>query len=255
MIECFLRSIYVTSSGGYFIMVGYNNSFLLSNPFTRIKKIINVSTFEVKSNIFANHVLLAFGKCSDEFVLVVLCKSSRSLCVYQSQNCDWVTYSTMGNPGRVVDFMVSHNIIYVVTDKANIGGTQLEFWDDKKLQKCSTLPAPPYGTDSHMLDWCFRHLQYEFTELQLSLESENLISELVKFLDSSSVAALSDPYNEHKEVSAVEALSEIHRYISPSLDQASLPFQSCFIGYLDTFSKLLTIFPLNCQRLFQSDEE
>jgi len=64
------------------------------------------------------------------------------------------------------------------------------------------------------------------TELQHSLESENPISKLVNFLDSLSNAALSDPYNEHKEVSAVEALSEIHRYIcSLSLDQASLQFQ------------------------------
>jgi len=32
--------------------------------------------------------------------------------------------------------------------------------DDKKLQKLITLPAP-HGERSHLLDWCFRHLQYE----------------------------------------------------------------------------------------------
>jgi len=87
MMEYFLHSIYVTFCTGYFIMARYNNSFILINPFTRIQKVINVSIFEVKSNIFAYHALLAFGKCSDEFVLLVLCKSSRSLLVYQSQNC------------------------------------------------------------------------------------------------------------------------------------------------------------------------
>jgi hypothetical protein len=58
MMKYFLRSIYVTFSSRYFIMAGYNNSFILINPFTRIKKVINVSTFEVKSNIFANHAYL-----------------------------------------------------------------------------------------------------------------------------------------------------------------------------------------------------
>ena len=65
---------------------------------------------------------------------MVLCKSSRSLCVYQSQNCGWVTYSIVGKPGRVVDFMVLHNIIYVVTDKANIGVLSLNSADIKFLK-------------------------------------------------------------------------------------------------------------------------
>ena len=205
--------------------------------------------------------MLAFGKCSKEFVLVLSFKSSRRLHVYQSRNCGWVPYSTMENLGRVVDFMVLHNIIYIVIDKANIGvlnlnSADIKFlklksipditslylrlvncdeqllvvdlssnkmrnvykrdfstmnyvkletlgnialfyvgkrncyalsnpnrWgyesnsvyvinlsrytqcsvyseDGKKLQKCIKLPAP-HGTFSTMLDWCFRHLQYE----------------------------------------------------------------------------------------------
>jgi len=117
----FISYFYVTSSSGYFIMAGFCNSFLLINPFTRIKKVITASTFKVVPDMFDNHALLAFGKCSEEFVMVVSCKSSRRLHVYQSRNCGWVAYSIMENLGRVVDFMVLHNIIYVVTDKANIG--------------------------------------------------------------------------------------------------------------------------------------
>jgi len=37
------------------------------------------------------------------------------------ENCGWVTYSTMGNKVRVVDAVVLHNIIYVVTFQTNIG--------------------------------------------------------------------------------------------------------------------------------------
>ncbi|KEH44165.1 hypothetical protein MTR_1g109340 [Medicago truncatula] len=113
---------------------GDNNSFMLINPFTRINKVINTSNFEVQSYMFANHALLAFGKCSEEFVLVVLCQDSMSLHVYQSRNCGWVTYSTMENQGRVVDFVIFHNIIYVVTDKANIGVLSLNSANIKFLK-------------------------------------------------------------------------------------------------------------------------
>jgi len=45
--------VYVTSSSGYFIMAGFNNSFLLINPFTRrIKKVIPPSTFKVIPDFF-----------------------------------------------------------------------------------------------------------------------------------------------------------------------------------------------------------
>ena len=51
-------------------------------------------------------------------------------------------------------------------------------------------------------------------------ESENTVSELVKFLDSVYDAAVSDPDREHAENEAFQAISEIHRYICyPSLDQ------------------------------------
>ncbi|KAK7383476.1 hypothetical protein VNO78_29155 [Psophocarpus tetragonolobus] len=51
-------------------------------------------------------------------------------------------------------------------------------------------------------------------------ESENTVSELVKFLDSLLDAAVSDLDSERAENESFEAISEIHRYIcSPSLDQ------------------------------------
>jgi len=254
----FIEYSYATSSSGYFILVGRNNSVLLINPFTRIKKVINTCPFEADSHLNVNRALLAFDKCSEEFVLVVFCNYPGSLCVYQSRNFSWITYSTMSNQGRVIDFVVLHNIIYVVTTKGNIGVLSLnsanikflklknipnenflslrlvncdeqllviELWfyevrnvykidfstmsyvkletlgnialfyalfknfyalsspsrwgyesnfvytlstigcnvysgDDKKLQKLITLPAP-HGERSHLLDWCFRHLQYE----------------------------------------------------------------------------------------------
>jgi hypothetical protein len=129
------------SSGGYFIMTGENNSFLLINPFTRIYKIINTS--EIKLGFVINHALLAFGKCSEEYVLVVLCDIFRSgiLNVYQSRNCGWVTYSTMENQGRVVDFEVFHNKIYVITNQANIGILNLNSTNIKFLKLKSTPKA------------------------------------------------------------------------------------------------------------------
>jgi len=138
MMKYFEYRTYVTSSSGYFIMVGDNNSFMLFNPFTRIKKVINTSNFEVQSYMFANLALLAFGKCSEEFVLVVLCQDSMSLHVYQSRNCDWVTYLTTENLGSVVHFVVLHNIIYVVTDKFNVGVLNLNSANIKFLKLKST---------------------------------------------------------------------------------------------------------------------
>ncbi|XP_045822247.1 uncharacterized protein LOC123915142 [Trifolium pratense] len=142
MKKCFLfNSRYVASSSGYFIMEGPNNSFLLINPFTRINKIIN--KFEVKPDYTTNHALLAFGKCSEEFVLVVLC--FRSLNVYQSRNCGWVTYSTTKNQGTVVDFVVFHNKIYVLTNMGNIGVLNLNFANIKFLKLKSTPNARIFG--------------------------------------------------------------------------------------------------------------
>ncbi|KAL1353282.1 hypothetical protein HN51_017234 [Arachis hypogaea] len=54
-------------------------------------------------------------------------------------------------------------------------------------------------------------------------ESDSTISELVKFLDSLSDAALSDPNNEPAQNDAFDALNEIHQYIcSPSLAQEAV---------------------------------
>ena len=132
MIESFSYTTYVTCSSRYFIMTTYNNSLRLINPFTRITKVINGPTSEVKSYLSTKRALLAFVKCSEEFVLVVL--YGRSLYVYQSRNCGWVVYSTKGNPVKVIDFVVLHNIIYVVTNKANIGVLSLNSAEIKFLK-------------------------------------------------------------------------------------------------------------------------
>jgi hypothetical protein len=138
--EYFLGYTHVASSSGYFIMANYhNNSLMLVNPFTRKKKLIHTPTSE--SNYFIiDRAFLAFGKCSEEFILVVL--SNRCLHVYQSRNCGWATYSIKENYGRVVDFAVLHNIIYVVTRKANIGVLSLNYANIRFLKLKSTPDVP-----------------------------------------------------------------------------------------------------------------
>ncbi|CAJ2630428.1 unnamed protein product [Trifolium pratense] len=138
MANFLFHSVFVTSSSGYFIMASSNNSFSLIDPFTRIKKVTNICTFEYCDIHFASdkHALLAFDKCSEEFVLVFLCK--RRLYVYQSRNCGWVSYSTMKNGEEVTDFVVLHNIIYVVTNKVNIGVLSLNSANIKFIKLKST---------------------------------------------------------------------------------------------------------------------
>jgi hypothetical protein len=149
--KCFIYSSYVTFSSGYFIMVGYDNSFILVNPFTRIHKVINVSTFEVESLGLAIRALLAFGKCSEKFVLVVFNNifGSGSLNVYLSRSCRWATYSTMKNQGRVVDFVVFHHKIYVITNKSKIGVINLNSANTTFLNLKST----PNATIASLLRW------------------------------------------------------------------------------------------------------
>ncbi|CAJ2650133.1 uncharacterized protein LOC123907216 isoform X2 [Trifolium pratense] len=143
MMDYIVKSHYLAFFGGYFVKVAsFNNKFLLINPFTRTKKVIDVFTFKVYPGTYANHALLAFSKCSEEFVLVVLCLISDTLRVYQSRNCDWVTYSsTMENKERVVHFVVLHNIIYIVTNKANIGVLSLNSPNIKFLKLKNTPDA------------------------------------------------------------------------------------------------------------------
>jgi hypothetical protein len=141
MLKYFLHdySIYVTSSSGYFIFARKNKSFMVINPFTRIKKVIDTSTCEFDSYTYYNYALLVFGKCSEEFVLVVLYKYDMSLHVYQSRNREWITYSTMENLGEVNDFVVLHDKIYIVTNKANIGVLNLNSTNINFLKLKSTL--------------------------------------------------------------------------------------------------------------------
>jgi hypothetical protein len=137
-----MNSMYFTSCGGYFVKWGYHNnkrSFLLINPFTRIKKVINAPGSRAFPITYKNHVLLAFSKCSEEFVLVDLCITSNNFYVYQSRNNRWVTfYSAMGNQEWVVHLVVLHNIIHVVTNKANIGVLSLNSLNIKFLKLNST---------------------------------------------------------------------------------------------------------------------
>jgi hypothetical protein len=132
-------------------MVGYDNSFILVNPFTRIHKVINVSTFEVESLGLAIRALLAFGKCSEKFVLVVFNNifGSGSLNVYLSRSCRWATYSTMKNQGRVFDFVVFHHKIYVITNKSKIGVINLNSANTTFLNLKST----PNATIASLLRW------------------------------------------------------------------------------------------------------
>lgn len=135
MINNYFRFVYHGSSSGYFIMTRKDNSFILINPFTRRKMLINNSVFQVNFSYFSCKVLLAFSKGSKEFVLVVSCKNSDNLHVYQSRNLCWTAYST---PQKVVDFAVLNSIIYVVTDKASIGILSLKYANINFLELKST---------------------------------------------------------------------------------------------------------------------
>lgn len=155
MANNFVIFAYHGSSSGYLIMTGKNDSFILINPFTRRKMVINNSVFKVNYSCGSCHALLAFYRGSEEFVLVVLCRSSNNLHVYQSRNLGWVTYST---PHRVVDFVVLHNTIYVITDKANIGILSLNSANINFLDLKST-PSVTYADYAYVrLLNCDEHL-------------------------------------------------------------------------------------------------
>lgn len=111
-----------------------------------MKRVVN-TTFPVYSSVFDQdkyRALLAFEKTSDEeeFVLLVLCPKSRSLHVYQSRHYCWVTYSTR-KPEIVVDFVVLNNIIYVVTNNANIGILNLNHGNTQFLKLKNTTKTIP----------------------------------------------------------------------------------------------------------------
>jgi len=153
MVNNFFLYAYQGSSSGYLILTGRDNSFILINPFTRRKMVINNSTFNVDFSCFSCQVLLAFSRGLKEFVLVVICRDPNNLHVYQ--NLGWVTYLT---PQMVVDFAVLHNTIYVVTVKANIGILNLNSTNIKILDLKSTLGVIS-GSFSHVrLVSCDEHL-------------------------------------------------------------------------------------------------
>ncbi|XP_061353026.1 uncharacterized protein LOC133297835 [Gastrolobium bilobum] len=120
-LDCFRGLSYSGSSSGYLVMAGAYK-LLLMNPFTRRKKKV-INTLAIRHNLgyMCCQPLLAFAKGSEEFIIVVLCKHYNSLHIYQSRHSCWVTYSTMGYPWKVVDFVVLNNTLYAITEEAKIG--------------------------------------------------------------------------------------------------------------------------------------
>ncbi|XP_061353041.1 F-box protein At2g26160-like isoform X2 [Gastrolobium bilobum] len=111
---------YAGSSSCYLILAG-TDKLLLMNPFTRTKKVI--STLAIQDNLLYMYCqpLIAFAKGSEEFIIVVLCKHSYSLHIYQSRHSCWVTYSAWGKPWMVVDYVVLNNTLYAITEEGKIG--------------------------------------------------------------------------------------------------------------------------------------
>ncbi|XP_045794696.1 uncharacterized protein LOC123889411 isoform X1 [Trifolium pratense] len=141
---------YSGSSSGYLTMAGANKTLHLINPFKRNKKIIDTSMIVKDWTYFAGRVLIAFAKGSDEFLVLASCKRLFGLYVYQSQNCSWQTYSKMGHPWKIVDFAVFKNIIYVLTDKAEVGVLSLNSGSLKFLNLKNT-PDVPSSRLYHLL--------------------------------------------------------------------------------------------------------
>lgn len=117
-------------------MAGANGTLLLMNPFTRRKKVINTTSLQGTLSNLGCHALLAFVKGSEEFVIVASCTSYHGLHVYQSHNSGWVTFSIRGDTWYVVDFVVLHKTIYIITEKAyigvfNINSTNIKFLELK----------------------------------------------------------------------------------------------------------------------------
>ncbi|MED6119711.1 hypothetical protein PIB30_014082 [Stylosanthes scabra] len=85
----------------------------------------------------------------------------------------------------------------------------------QETKTMSFQPSQTHNTIQNILQSCSK-----LVEAGDIHESDSTISELVKFLDSLSDAALSDPNNEPAQNDAFDALTEIHWYIcSPSLAQ------------------------------------
>ncbi|XP_057425651.1 uncharacterized protein LOC130719016 [Lotus japonicus] len=86
----------------------------------------------------------AFVKGSKEYVLVFFSNGSCRLNVYQSQNSCWAFYSTKGDPLQIVDLVVFHNSIYVLTNKAKIGVLNLNSTSIKFVELKNT-PSITYN--------------------------------------------------------------------------------------------------------------
>ncbi|XP_057425682.1 uncharacterized protein LOC130719050 [Lotus japonicus] len=128
---------YSGSSSGYLIFAG-PNMFLLMNPLTRRGKKISTLALKDSYDYRGIRAHFAFVKGSKEYVLVLFSNGSCRLNVYHSQNSRWATYSTKGDSLEVVDLVVFHNSIYVLTNKAKIGVLNLNSTSIKFLELKNT---------------------------------------------------------------------------------------------------------------------
>jgi len=154
---------------------------------------------------------------------VVLCE--RCLHVFQSRNCGWVSYLTTGDQGRVVDFVVLHNRIYVVTHKTNIGILSLNSANIKFLKLKST----PNVAFSHfrlvncdeqllVIDLMFEEIRnvYKIDFSTMNYVKLNTLGDIALFVgsdsDRSNCYALSNPNRwgyERNSVYVIDHLSAI----------------------------------------------
>ncbi|XP_058734493.1 F-box only protein 6-like [Vicia villosa] len=141
--------IFVTCSSGYFIIIADDYSFLLINPFTRVKKkVICPPTFQF--SFHSRHTyraLLAFEQSSEDFVLLFLFRVLNNLHVYQSRNNGWVTYSHDYDDYNIVDFVAFNNIIYVLTEDAKIGVLNL---NSPNIEFLKMVNSPDLDDDSSL---------------------------------------------------------------------------------------------------------
>ncbi|RHN69282.1 putative F-box domain-containing protein [Medicago truncatula] len=96
MANNFVIFAYHGSSSGYLIMTGKNDSFILINPFTRRKMVINNSVFKVDYSCGSCHALLAFYRGSEEFVLAnigILSLNSANINFLDLKSTPSVTYA------------------------------------------------------------------------------------------------------------------------------------------------------------------
>ncbi|XP_061353025.1 uncharacterized protein LOC133297834 [Gastrolobium bilobum] len=215
-------------SSGYLIMAGANK-LLLMNPFTGRKKVI--STLAIQGNLHYKCIkpLLAFAKGSEEFIIVVLCKKFYSLHIYQSRHSCWVTYSTRGNPWKVVDFVVLNNTLYALIEEGKIGvlslnSASLRFLELKNTPSVNSTRLKLVSSDGQLLVVHFentRRLGRKMDMYKIDLYT----------MEWTSLDTLGDLALFYSEDTNCYALSNPRRwgYESNSLYYISAPLQTCIV--------------------------